>query len=157
MNLKIYIETTIPSYLTSQPSRDAAVAAHQRLTIEWWRSHRHRFDLYISDVVLREVARGDVAAAARRLAELEGVEVLGLDENVRELARRFVENRLIPAEAVEDALHVAVATAHGMDFLLTWNCRHIANPEVAKRLQTVCRQLGYYMPTLCTPEQLMGH
>jgi hypothetical protein len=157
MKRKVYVETTIASYLTARPSRDLVVAAHQELTIEWWTNHRHRFDVFISELVLREAARGDQSAASRRLAELNGIEVLDLDDSARELARQFVERRLIPEKAVEDAFHVALATAQGMDFLLTWNCRHIANAEVAERLEAVCLELGYLMPILCTPEQLMGH
>jgi hypothetical protein len=153
---RVYLETTIASYLTARPSRDLVVAAHQELTAEWWEGHRGRYDLFVSDLVLREVARGDEAAAARRLEELSGIEVLGLDTTALELARAFVERGLIPPKAVEDALHVAVATTHGMDFLLTWNCRHIANAEIMGRLEGVCVELGYLMPVLCTPEQLMG-
>jgi hypothetical protein len=153
---RVYIETTVASYLTARPSRDLVVAAHQELTIEWWLGHRQRFDLYISDIVLREAARGDELAAAKRLSELGGLDVLALDDTARDLARLFVERRLIPERAVEDALHVAVATAQGMDFLLTWNCRHIANAEVSERLEAACLELGYRMPVLCTPEQLMG-
>ena len=150
------IETSVASYLTARPSRDLVVAAHQELTAAWWATHRQRFDLYISEIVLREAARGDAAAAAKRLAELDKIDVLTLDDGSRVLARLFVERGLIPAKAVEDAFHVAVATSQGMDFLLTWNCRHIANAEVIERLEGVCLELGYQMPILCTPEQLMG-
>jgi hypothetical protein len=156
MKRRVYIETTITSYLTARPSRDLVVAAHQELTTEWWISHRERFDLYISDLVLIESARGNAEAAAKRLVELHGISLLSADEHARELARKFLDRRLIPAKAVEDAFHVAIATTQGMDFLLTWNCRHIANAEVMERLGAVCLELGYRMPTLCTPEQLMG-
>jgi hypothetical protein len=132
------------------------VAAHQELTIEWWAKHRQRFDLYISDIMLREAARGDALAASKRLAELAGIDVLGLDVVAREIADLFLKRRLMPEKAIDDALHVAVATAQGMDFLVTWNCRHIANAEVVERLEAVCLELGYRMPVLCTPEQLMG-
>ena len=156
MNRRVYVETTVASYLTARPSRDLVAAAHQELTREWWTNHRYRFDLYVSDIVLREAAGGDETAAARRIAELQGIDVLVLDDRARELARLFVERGVIPAKAVEDAFHVAVATAQGMDFLLTWNCRHIANAEVVERLEAICLEMGYRMPTLCTPEQLMG-
>lgn len=132
------------------------MAAHQELTIEWWTNHRQRFDPYIFEIALREAARGDELAAARRLAGLEGIDVLALDEAARTLAHLFVERKLIPEKAIEDALHVAVTTAQGMDFLLTWNCRHIANAEVVERLEAVCLELGYRIPALCTPERLMG-
>jgi hypothetical protein len=98
---RVYIETTVASYLTARPSRDLVVAAHQELTIEWWTKHRQRFDLYISDIVLRESARGDELAAAKRLGELGGIDVLVLNDVTRELARLFLERRLIPKKAVE--------------------------------------------------------
>jgi hypothetical protein len=88
--------------------------------------------------------------------ELQDIKVLSVDESARDLARTFLERKLITAKAVEDAFHVAIATTQGMDFLLTWNCRHIANAEVMDRLEEVCLELGFQMPTLCTPEQLMG-
>jgi hypothetical protein len=157
MRAKVYLETTIASYLTARPSRDLVVAAHQELTLEWWNRNRGRFDLFVSDLVLQEARRGDPEAAARRIAELSGIPILEVNEEARELARQFIRERLIPAEAVEDAFHVAIATAQGMDFLLTWNCRHIANAEIIARLASLCDELGFEIPTLCTPEQLMGH
>jgi predicted nucleic acid-binding protein len=153
----VYLETTIPSYLTAAPSRDLIIRAHQEITVEWWTQHRHRFEIYISDLVLQEVARGDRIAASKRLEELAGIAILEANEDARELAREFVNRGLIPQKAVEDAFHVAIAIAQGMDFLLTWNCRHIANAEIIDRLQAVCEEFGFEMPTLCTPEQLMGN
>lgn len=156
MKRRVYIETTVASYLTARRNRDLIVAAHQELTVDWWTNHRRRFDIYVSDIVLREAARGDESAAAKRLAQLEGLAVLAVDDRAGDLARLFVKRGLIPAKAIEDALHVAVATCNGMEFLLTWNCRHIANAEVVQRLEAVSRELGYRLPVLCTPEQLMG-
>ena len=156
MKRKVYIETSVASYLTARLSRDLVVAAHQELTVEWWTNHRRRFDLYISELVLLEVAKGDPLAAARRTEELVGIPLLPIGGAVNDLARSLVDRRIVPRKAVEDALHVAVATILGMDFLLTWNCRHIANAEVSKKLEAACLQLGFRLPTLCTPEQLMG-
>ncbi|MCX6591825.1 MAG: type II toxin-antitoxin system VapC family toxin [Acidobacteria bacterium] len=156
MQGSVYIETSVASYLTSRPSRDLVVAANQQLTLEWWNGHRHRFDLYVSEIILQEAGRGDQAAASKRLLALDGIEVLALNEQAREFARQFIERRLVPPTALEDAFHVAVATAQGMDFLLTWNCRHIANAEVMERLRKYCSEAGYGLPTLCTPNQLMG-
>lgn len=156
MKRRVYIETTVASYLTARPSRDPVVVAHQEITLEWWTDHRQRFDLYISELVLREAGRGDESAAPKRLAELAGIQVLDLDNAASELARLFVLRKLIPEKAVEDAFHVGVATAQGVDFLLTWNCRHIANAEIIERLEALCLEVGYRMPTICTPEQLMG-
>lgn len=156
MRRKVYIETSVASYLTARPSRDLVVAAHQEITVEWWTNHRQRFDLYISELVLREASKGDPEAAARRIAQLSGIPLLPIDEAVQDLARSFVSRRIVPEKVVEDALHVAVAASQGMDFLLTWNCRHIANAEVIEKLEGACLELGLLLPTLCTPEQLMG-
>jgi hypothetical protein len=153
---KVYVETTIVSYLTARASRDLVAAAHQELTQEWWADHRHRFDLFVSDLVILEASKGDSSAAQRRIDELSGIPVLGLTEAARELARLFLQRKLIPEKAVEDAFHVAIATVQGMNFLFTWYCKHIANAEVRERLEAACLMLGYQMPTLCTPEQLMG-
>jgi hypothetical protein len=108
-------------------------------------------------MVLEEAGAGDAEVAARRLAELDGIAVLDLTEEARELARRFLGSGVIPPKAVEDAFHVAIATVHGMDYLLTWNCRHIANGEIMKRLAEVAAEAGLALPWLCTPEQLMGN
>ena len=144
------------SYLTARPSRDLVVAAHQELTAEWWASPRLRFDLYISELVLLEASKGDPVASARRMEALAGIPLLPIDDAVQELARWFVDRLIVPEKVVEDALHVAVAASQGMDFLLTWNCRHIANAEVIDKLEAVCLEFGFLLPTLCTPEQLMG-
>ncbi len=156
MKPKVYLETTIPSYLTSRPSRDLIVAAHQQATSYWWHNHRHRFSLFVSPRVLAEAGSGDPVAAARRLAALQGIVVLDLTDEARELAQRFLESHFIPAKAFEDALHMAIATVHGMDYLLTWNCRHIANAEIARGIAGVAAGCGCQLPAICTPEQLMG-
>lgn len=157
MKPTVYLETTIASYLTARPGRELVVAAHQKLTMEWWKRHRDRFSLFVSALVLYEAGRGDPDAAARRLAELRGIAILDVNDEARELVRRIVESGLLLANAVEDAFHVAIATLHGMDYLLTWNCRHIANAEIIRGLDELCEELGYELPTLCTPEQLMGN
>ena len=157
MKPKVYLETTIPSYLTSRPSRDLQVAAHQQVTNEWWHDHRHRFDLFVSERVLREAGSGDASAAARPLAELEGIPELEFTADARDLASRFLAESAIPAKSLDDAIHVAIATVNGMDFLATWNCRHIVNAQIMKRLVRIARGAGYSLPILCTPEQLMGN
>ena len=156
MKRKVYIETSVASYLTARPSRDLVVAAHQELTLEWWENHRGRFDIFISELVMREASRGDPSAAAKRRAVLAGIPLLPSSEAAENLARSLLERRIVPENAIEDASHVAIATSQGMEFLLTWNCRHIANAEVVEKLEVACRQLGFVMPGLCTPEQLMG-
>jgi hypothetical protein len=157
MKPKVYLETTIPSYLTSRPSRDLLVAAHQQLTSDWWNDHRDRFSLFISERVLREAGSGDASAAARRLGELAGVPRLEFTPEALDLAKRFLAGGAIPAKSLEDAIHIAIATVNGMDYLLTWNFRHIVNAEIMKRLVKIAEDAGYVLPVLCTPEQLMGH
>ena len=157
MKPKVYLETTISSYLTSRPSRDLLVAAHQQLTSDWWNDHRHRFSLFVSPRVLAEAGSGDSAAAARRLAELEGIPILAFTPEARLLVTRFLGNGLIPDRSVEDASRVAIATVRGIDYLLMWNCRHIVDAEIMKGLAAVALAEGYALPVLCTPEQLMGH
>ncbi len=156
MKAKVYLETTIPSYLTSRPSRDLVVAAHQRITSDWWQDHRHSFELFVSPRVLAEAGSGDAAAAARRLAELKGIPVLAFTPEARRLVTRFLGSGIIPVHSAEDAAHVAIAAVHGMDILLTWNCRHIANAVIARRLERAAAADGYSLPMLCTPDQLMG-
>lgn len=137
MKSKVYLETTIISYLTALPSRDIVQAAHQQITREWW-ERRDRFDLFVSEAVREEAARGDAEAAARRLAALEAVPVLALGLEVSDLAERFLRMRVMSARAAVDAVHIAAAVIHGMDYLLTWNCAHIANAAVRSKIEKAC-------------------
>jgi len=146
-----------PELSDSRPSRDLLVAAHQQLTSDWWNDHRDRFSLFISERVLREAGSGNASAAARRLAELAGVPQLEFTPEALDLAKRFLAEGAIPAKSLEDAIRIAIATVNGMDYLLTWNCRHIVNAEIMKRLVKIAEDAGYLLPVLCTPEQLMGH
>lgn len=154
MRPKVYLETTIPSYLTAWPSRDLVRAAHQQITREWWQN-RTRFDLYISQLVLREASGGDAEAAGLRLEALRGIPVLALSPAASALAQQLVQQGLLPENAVADALHIAIAVVNGMDYLLTWNCAHIANAALRHRIEAICRASGYEPPVLCTPEELM--
>lgn len=156
MKHRVYLETTIVSYLTSKPSRDVIIAAHQQITQEWWETRREAFDLFVSELVIREAGAGDEVAAQKRLSALEEIPLLELNEEALNLARDFVEKGLIPETAREDALHIALATVHGMDYLITWNCRHIANAELRKSVSLICITQGYEAPVIATPEELMG-
>lgn len=151
----VYLETTVISYLTGRPSRNLRVVAHQEITVDWWTRRRIRFELYVSRLVIDEAAAGDAEAAARRLATLNGIPRLELTESASILAANLVTESAIPREAIEDALHVAVAAAHGMDYLLTWNCRHIANATMRNRIADVCATSGFEAPVICTPEELL--
>ncbi|MGH9928232.1 MAG: type II toxin-antitoxin system VapC family toxin [Pyrinomonadaceae bacterium] len=156
MSLKIYIETIIVSYLTARPSRDLIIAAHQQLTQEWWETRRTNFDLYASQLVIREPSAGDAVMAQRRLEVLDGIPLLSVSQEAVALARTLVEKGPIPEKAAVDALHIAVAASHGMDYLLTWNCRHIANAEMQTGVARICRATGFEPPVICTPEELLG-
>ena len=128
--LKVYIETTIVSYLTARPSRDLILAAHQQITIEWWENRRADFDLYTSQFVIHESSAGEAAMTQKRLDALDGIALLAVSQEALDLARSLVEKGPIPEKAKVDALHIAVAASNGMDYLLTWNCKHIANAEM---------------------------
>lgn len=153
---KVYVETSIVSYLTARPSRNLIAAAWQKETLDWWELQRDRFELYISEVVVEEAGRGDKSAASRRLEALENIPVLELDKRSVELAKTLINQGAVPRKALDDAFHLAVATIHGMDFLLTWNCRHIDNAEMKPRIRKVIESQGYQCPEIATPIELMG-
>lgn len=152
---KVYLETSVVSYLTAFPSRDIVVAAHQQITHEWWAA-KDRFELYVSEAVLAEAGAGDPAAAARRLATLADLPILAISSEAEDLGTRLVEAGILPRKAFVDALHVAAAAVNGMDFLLTWNCSHIANARVRAKVEELCRSIGLQPPIICTPEELQG-
>ncbi len=156
MAQRVYLETTIPSYLTAWPSRDLIVAGHQQLTKEWWRTRRSEFELFISQFVVDEASAGDAVAAKERMAILDPLPLLDISEAVLELASAILQSGVIPAKAARDAAHIAVSAVHGIDFLLTWNCAHIANAQIIKQVQAICAQHGFPGPVICTPEELMG-
>jgi hypothetical protein len=125
-------------------------------TRAWWEARRHAFDLRISQFVLDEAGSGDESAATARLESLTGIPLLDVTEAARELAEQILQAGALPAKAALDAGHIAVAAVHAVDFLLTWNCRHIANAELIRLVQRVCHLHGYDCPAICTPEELMG-
>lgn len=151
----VYVETTVFSYLAARPSRDLRVAAHQQITAEWWDSRRHEFELFISQLVVEEASAGDPDAASRRGAYLEDLNLLELSATALALAERLLADGAVPKAAAEDALHIAVAAVHGMQYLMTWNCKHIANAATRSRIEVVCNEAGYDMPVICTPEELL--
>lgn len=156
MKPKVYIETTVVSYLTARRSRDLIVAAHQEITQEWWQRRRGEFELYCSQLVIQEASGGHKEAAQRRLQVLQPFSILEINDVAKELARHVAKAAAIPRKATEDALHIALATVHGMDYLLTWNCKHIANAEIQRSVTLICHLRGYEPPVICTPEELMG-
>ena len=155
MKLKIYIESTIPSYLVSKPSRDLIVAAHQEITRKWWRNKRNSFNLYISQLVLNEISAGDTEMARIRLKTVKAFPELDITAEVTALASQILSVGIIPKKAATDAAHIAIAAVHGMNFLMTWNCTHIANAKLAKAIENICAERGFESPVICTPEELM--
>jgi predicted nucleic acid-binding protein len=156
MRKSVYVETSVVSYLSARPSRNIIVAAWQQETRQWWETQRRRFDLFISELVLTEAAGGDSDCAKRRLEELHGIPVLELTGAVGIVAKELVRKGALPPEALDDATHVAVAAVHGVDYLLTWNCRHLDNAELKPLVRSVCAIAGYRCPEICTPQELMG-
>ena len=155
MKPRLYLETTIPSYLTARPSRDLRIAADEEATHEWWNERRDDFDLFISETVLREVSKGNPEMAAARIASLRGVGVLPDTPLANLLTKHLLASGIVPAVAEDDAAHMALAAAHGMDFLLTWNCTHINNRAIERRIERACAEFGVECPVICTPTELM--
>jgi len=156
MKPTLYMETTIPSYLTSRPSRDLIIAGHQQITREWWAERKGAFDVFVSQLVVDELKVGDRDAARQRLDAIKGFPLLDITPEVEVLAARILSSGAIPRKAVTDAAHIAIAAVHGMEFLMTWNCAHLANAMIAKSVAKVCGQHGFQSPAICTPEELLG-
>lgn len=155
MAASVYIETTIISYLTARPSTDLVQRAHQRLTRNWWRNDRSRFDLYVSPLVLQEAAAGDPSRARRRIETVRDLPVLEATLDAVRLARSLINRGPLPQKAEVDALHIAIGAVHGIEYLLTWNCAHIANARMRGEIEAICRGNKFEPPILCTPEELM--
>lgn len=152
---KVYVETSVISYLTSRPSRDLVVAGHQQVTQDWWEQRRRDFHLVASELVLEEAASGDASAARKRAEALEEIELLELSQTALELAHSLVHGGPLPEKAAEDALHIAIAVVNGVEYLLTWNHKHLANAAMRASIEKICRQSGYEPAILCTPEELL--
>jgi hypothetical protein len=152
---RLYLETTIPSYLTARISRDLRIARMQRITARWWNSWRTQFDIYVSRLVIKEATKGDREAVERRMSVIERLPELPQSTQLNALQDQLIQKCGLPRRAASDAGHVALAAIHKIDFLLTWNCAHLANPQVAETIAAICRSNGYMCPVLCTPEQLL--
>lgn len=152
---KLYLETTIPSYLTARRSRDLRLAADQETTEEWWEGKRHAYEVFTSSEVVVECAAGESAMAEARLKVLADIPRLPITQPAVDLAARLLQAGVIPPNAAADALHIAICAAHTIDFLLTWNCKHINNPHLIRRIERACADLGLACPVICTPEELL--
>ncbi len=151
----IYLDTSIISYLTAPLSRDLIIAAHQQITQEWWMTGAGSYELYVSELVWNEVQEGDAKEARKRMDLISPFTVLPLNEVAETLGQTFIQKHALPTKAITDALHIAIATVHGMDYLMTWNLKHMVNPVIQKSLRRLIEANGYNMPTICTPEVLL--
>ncbi len=153
----VYLETTIPSYLTARPSRDLITAAHQQITHEWWATAGDRYDLFVSQAVLDEVASGDPAFVRRRMKILTDLRALAFSDDVGSLIKIYVNRLGLTGSATRDVPHFAYSVAYNMDYLVTWNCAHIANGQVIRRLVHLNSELGRHTPIIVTPEELLAN
>ena len=151
----LYVETTIPSYLTAAPSRDLVVAARQQVTRDWWQNAQERFNLYVSEAVLQEIRAGDSVAAARRIELVRGLTVLDVTKEVDSLVEIYQRHFGLPQRARTDIVHIAVAVTYELDYVVSWNCKHIANGHILRRLMEVNHTLGRFTPLLYTPAELL--
>lgn len=151
-----FIETTIPSYLAARTSRDIVVAGHQQITHDWWQHYQARYDLFISEAVVREAMKGDSGAAERRMEYIVNLPILPVTREIMALAEQYLALLSIPKKATLDAVHLACCVKHKMDFMLTWNCKHLAHGSVIKRVNEYNMEHGLFLPTIVTPDELMG-
>ncbi|MBF0502585.1 MAG: type II toxin-antitoxin system VapC family toxin [Candidatus Riflebacteria bacterium] len=152
--ISVYLETSVLSYLASKPSSDLIIAAHQKVTHDWW-LHRRKYDLATSPIVEREINLGDERTAQRRIDLIKGVRLLAVTLESYKLAEVLVKKGPLPKKADVDALHISLAAIHGIEYLLSWNCKHIANVFIQKDLAKIIRAHGYECPVLCTPESML--
>lgn len=157
MNPRVYVETSVVDYLTARPARDVVMLGNQLATRAWWLETPNRFDIVVSESVLEEVAAGDPTEARDRLAAVASLPVLAFDKESADLGRQLIQSHAIPSGAEQDAAHVAIAAVSGVDYLATWNLRHIANPRLIPLIAKLCRDRGYAPAVTCTPNQLQRH
>ena len=155
MKRTIYIETSVISYRVARPSRDIIVLARQEITAEWWNGVLPHLDAFVSPVVLDEITSGDQQAQALRLQLIGNMPLLAVDERIIALAEAISEQIRLPERAQADAFHIAIPAVHGIDYLVTWNCKHIANAFILRKIEHIVQVMGYTLPVVCTPEELM--
>ena len=156
MKSTVYIESSVISYITARPSRDVVTSARQAITIEWWETYKDSFEVFISELVLEEIGTGDLQASNNRLAIVEDIPVLVATDNAIALAKALISSSAIPVSSAEDALHISIAAVQGIDFLLTWNFKHINNANTRDRITQIINHLNFRSPILCSPEELIN-
>ena len=156
MSASVYIESSVVSYLTSRPSRDTVIAGRQAITVAWWQGARSRYEVFVSILVMEEISAGNPEAVARRLSAVAEMSSLGISREAYVLADALLSTKAVPQNSQRDALHIAIAATQGMDFLLTWNFRHINNAETRRLIAKTTSARGFVCPVLCSPEELGG-
>ena len=157
MKETVCVETSIFGYLTARSTNNLILAANTKVTHVWWDNCRNSFTIYASELVEDEAARGDKAIASQRLDFLKPIMYLDITKEVIELAREFLKQSNLPSKATNDSIHIALATVYGLDYLLTWNCKHMANAQIQKKLSQISSKLGYELPIICTPYELIEY
>ena len=155
MSPSLYLETTVPSYLAGGIAGDLIVAAHIEATKRWWTDERQKYRLFVSAVVNDEIARGNREIAEQRRRLIVTLPLLRVTTAVVQLAGRLFDHLRLPESARPDAFHLALACHYNLDFLLTWNMKHIAGGHVRWTLEKLQRVGGIVIPTICTPEELL--
>ena len=156
MKPKVYIETSVIGYLTANQSIDVITAAHQLTTYDWWENHRQNFDVLVSELVIQEASLGNPQMAQKRLDVIDDVEILSVGKDANDLAKILVEQFAVPEKASADALHIAIATVEEVEFLATWNFKHIANAQMKSKIENVVKAEGFKPTQICTLEELFG-
>jgi len=152
----VYIETTIVGHIAGRVHPDPFVANRQQVTRDWWRDHAPTYDVFISQLVIEECSEGDPSAAAERLEVVKDLDLLQSTDDVDDLADVLIAEKAVPASEPRDAFHIAIAAVNGIEYLLTWNYKHIANATLWSRIEQVCRDAGFEPPIICTPDELVG-
>ena len=152
---KVYIETTAVSYLVARPSTDATLSVRQRVTRQFWEDYSDNFEFIVSDVVITEIRQGDKIAAQRRIDALAGLTVLDLSSEAVILALELINAGAVPPHSLPDAQHIAVAVVNGIEYLTSWNYKHIVNETKRQHIDQVCQAAGYRPTILCTPAELI--
>ena len=153
---KVYVETTVVSDATALPTNNLALVGRQVATREWWNTASDRFDLYVSPVVRRGVANGDKSAVERRLAAIKDLPDAELTSHAATLAGQLVESKAVPEPYRDDAMHIAIAAVSGMDYLVSWNFKHITNAQMIPKIKAVCAANGFKCAEICTPQMLQS-
>jgi predicted nucleic acid-binding protein len=151
----VYLDTSVPSYLTARPARDRHAARMQRVSCLWWNAYRSRFSVFVSEVVLIEATIGNEEAASRRTESISAFTSLGLTAEAKSLAKLILIETRLPERILPDAQHAAIAATNDIDVLMTWNSRHLANPEMIPKVRRVCEQAGFNCPDICKPDNVI--